>query len=76
MRNINKFQLCINKRPTQTNRFIINDNPPEQKGAAFNSTIYRRLNIPLPIYNFFKELNYFQWVQNGLDNILNKKKSH
>lgn len=81
LRNNEKLEFDIYRKPTHTNRFITQDShhPPEQKRSAFNSMIYRLLNTPLSQENYNKEINYIKNVAkyNGyetkiVDNMLTK----
>lgn len=77
----NKLEYDIYRKPSQVNRFIMNQSfhPPEQKRAVFNSMIYRLINTPLSTVNYKKELNQIKniAIYNGyqtslIDNIHHK----
>lgn len=81
----NKFQFQIYRKPTSTDRYIPSTSHHcfEQKMAAFNSMVYRLLNVPLCVEEKSKEEKRILDIasKNGysgflIKNIIKKQKKH
>jgi Reverse transcriptase (RNA-dependent DNA polymerase)/GIY-YIG catalytic domain len=74
IRNNNKIEFGIYKKPTSTKRYITSDSfcNTQHKHAAFNSMTYRLVNLPLKPEKFNSELKIINEIAelNGYDKII------